>query len=117
VASDIKREEHRLRVFESTVLRIFGQEGDGVMKEWRKLHNEEFHYMYPSPSIIRNQVKEVQMGGACSTNGEKRKAYKLFLGKQEEKRPLGGQICSCVDNIKIDLGDIGWGGVDWIGLA
>jgi hypothetical protein len=48
------REEHRLRVFESRVLRrIFGPRGDEVKGEWRKLHNEELHDFYSSPSIIR----------------------------------------------------------------
>jgi hypothetical protein len=48
------REEHKLRVFESRVLRrIFGPKRDGVMKGWRKLHNKELHDLYTSPSIIR----------------------------------------------------------------
>ena len=37
------REEHRLRVFENRVLRIFGPKRDGVTGEWRKLHNEELN--------------------------------------------------------------------------
>jgi hypothetical protein len=48
------REEHRLRVFESRVLRsIFGPKRDEVTGEWRKLHNEELHDLYTSQSIIR----------------------------------------------------------------
>jgi hypothetical protein len=48
------REEHKLRVFESRVLRrIFGPKRDEVMGGWRKLHNEEIHNLYSSPSIIR----------------------------------------------------------------
>jgi hypothetical protein len=48
------REEHRLRMFENRVLRgIFGPKRDEVTGEWRKLHNEEFHDLYSSPSIIR----------------------------------------------------------------
>jgi hypothetical protein len=57
------------------------------------------------------------MGGACITNGEKRKPYRLLMGKPEGKRPLGRPSCRWVDNIKMDLEDIGWSGVDWIGLA
>jgi hypothetical protein len=40
------REEHKLRVFENRVLRIFGPKGDGVTGGWRKLHNEELHNLY-----------------------------------------------------------------------
>jgi hypothetical protein len=47
------REEHKLRVFENRVLRIFGPKRDEVTRSWRKLHNEELHNLYSSPSIIR----------------------------------------------------------------
>jgi hypothetical protein len=47
-------EDHRLRVFENRVLRrIFGSKRDEVTGGWRKLHNEELHNLYSSPSIIR----------------------------------------------------------------
>jgi hypothetical protein len=49
--------------------------------------------------------------------GEKRNAYALLVGKPEGKRPLGRPRCRWVDNIGMDLLEIGWGGVDWIGLA
>jgi hypothetical protein len=49
--------------------------------------------------------------------GEKRNAYRLFVGKPEGKRQLGRPRRRWVDNIKMDLLEIGWGGVDWIGLA
>jgi hypothetical protein len=57
------------------------------------------------------------MVGSCSTNGEKRHAYRLLMGKPEEKRPLGRPRRRWVYNIKINLGEVGWGDVDWIGLA
>jgi hypothetical protein len=48
------REDHRLRVFENRVLRrIFGPKREEVRGDWRKLHNEELHNVYSSPSIIR----------------------------------------------------------------
>jgi hypothetical protein len=48
------REEHRLRVFENSVLRrIFGPKRDEVTGGWRKLHNEDLHGLYSSPSIVR----------------------------------------------------------------
>jgi hypothetical protein len=53
LVSNIKR-EHRLRVFENRALRrIFGPKRDEVTGDWRKLHNEELHKLYPSPNIIR----------------------------------------------------------------
>jgi hypothetical protein len=57
------------------------------------------------------------MGGLCSTNGEKSKADRLLVGTLDGKRPLGRRRRRWVDNIRIDLGEVGWGDVDWIGLA
>jgi hypothetical protein len=57
------------------------------------------------------------MGGPCSTNGEKRNAYRLLVGKAEGKRPLGRPRRKWVDNIRMDLGEVGSGDVDWIGLT
>jgi hypothetical protein len=57
------------------------------------------------------------MGGPCSTNGEKRNAYGLLEGKPKGKRPLGRPRRRWVDNIGTDFGEVGWGDVDWIGLA
>jgi hypothetical protein len=48
---------------------------------------------------------------------EKRNAYKLLVGKPEGKRPLGRPRRRRVDNIRMDLVEVGWGDVDWIGLA
>jgi hypothetical protein len=47
------------------------------------------------------------MGGPCSTNGEKRNAYRSLMRKPEGKRPLGRPRCRCVDNIRMDLGEVG----------
>jgi hypothetical protein len=49
--------------------------------------------------------------------GEKRNVYRLLVGKPEGKRPLGRPRCGQINNIKMDLSEIGWDGVDWIGLA
>jgi hypothetical protein len=56
------------------------------------------------------------MGRTCSTNGEKRNAYRVFVGKPEGKRPLGRPRRRWVDNIKMDLREIGWDGRAWIGV-
>jgi hypothetical protein len=57
------------------------------------------------------------MGGACSTDGAKRNAYRFLVGKPEEKRPLRRPRRRWVDNIRMDLGEVGWGDVDWISVA
>jgi hypothetical protein len=49
--------------------------------------------------------------------GEKRNVYRLLVGNPEGKRPLGRPRYRWVDNIRMDLGEVGWGDVDWIGLA
>jgi hypothetical protein len=46
------------------------------------------------------------MGRACSTNGEKRNAYRILVGKPEVKRPLGRLRRRWVDNIEIDFRDV-----------
>jgi hypothetical protein len=77
-----------------------------------KLHNEELHDLYSSPSI---EGEADEMGGACSKNGEKRNAYRLLVGKPEGSlgRPRRRQF----DNIRRDLVEVGLGDGDWIGLA
>jgi hypothetical protein len=57
------------------------------------------------------------MGRACSTNGEKRNACRILVGNTEGKRPLGRPRRRSVDNIKMDLKEIGWYGMDWINVA
>jgi hypothetical protein len=52
------------------------------------------------------------MDRACSTNGERRNAYNILVGKPEGKRPLGRHRRGWEDNIKMDLREIGWGGMD-----
>jgi hypothetical protein len=113
------REEHRQRVFENRVLRrIFGPKRDEVTGEWRKLQNEEFRDFYSSPSIIRIiKSRSMIWAGHVARMGEKRNAYRLLVGKPEGKRPLGRPRRRWVDNIRMDLGEVGWGVADWIGLA
>jgi hypothetical protein len=79
------REEHKLRVFESRVLRrIFGPKRDAVMGGWRKLHNEELHDLYSSSSIIRIiKLRRMRWAGHVARMGEKRNVYSLLVGKPE----------------------------------
>jgi hypothetical protein len=98
--------------------RTFGPKRDEVMREWRKLHNEELRDLYCSPSIIRIiKSRRMRSAGHVARIGEKRDAYRLLVGKPEKKRPLGRPRRRWEDNIRMYLGEVGWGDVDWIGLA
>jgi hypothetical protein len=96
-------------VFENRVLRrIFGQRRDEVTEDWRKLHNEELHRLYSSPSIIRMiKSRRMRWAGHVVRMVEKRNAYRILVGKPEGKRPLGRPRRRWVDNIKMDLREIG----------
>jgi hypothetical protein len=106
-------------VFENRVLRrIFGPKRDEVTGGWRKLHNEELLSLYSSPSIIRMiKSRRMRWAGLVARIGEKRNAYRILVGKLEGKRPLGRPKPRWVNNIKMDLREIGWGGMDCITLT
>jgi hypothetical protein len=113
------REEHKLRVFENRVLRrIFGPKRDGMTGGWRKLHNEELHNLYSSPSIIRIlKWRRMRWAGRVAQMGEKRNLYRLLVGNPEGMRPLGRPRRRWIDNINMGLLEMGLSVVDWIGLA
>jgi hypothetical protein len=115
------REEHRLRVFENRVLRrIFGPKRDEATGEWRKLHNEELRDLYSSPSIIRLIRLRMRWTGHVARMGEKRYAYRLLVGNPEGKRPLGRPRHGWVDNVRMDLREVGrvmWTGLVWLGVG
>jgi hypothetical protein len=82
------------------------------------LHNEELRDLYSSPSIIRiNKSLRMRWAGHVARMGGKRNSYRLLVGKPEGKRSLGRPRRRWVDNIKMDLGEVGWGDVDWICVA
>jgi hypothetical protein len=98
--------------------RIFRPKRDGVTGGWRKLHNEELHNSYSSPSIIRIiKSRRMRWAGHVARMGEMWNVYRLLVGKPEGKRPLGRSRHSWIDNIKMDFSEIGLSVVDWIGLA
>jgi hypothetical protein len=59
----------------------------------------------------------MKWAGHVARIGEKRNAYRLLVGKPEGKRSLARPRRRWVDNIRMDLGEVGGGNVDWIGLA
>jgi hypothetical protein len=113
------REEHRLRVFENRVLRrIFGPKRDEETGVWKKLHNEELHGLYSSPSIVRViKVRRMRWAGHVARMGEVRGAYNTLGGRPEGRRPLGRPRRRWEDNVKMDLRETEFGDVDWIHWA
>jgi hypothetical protein len=89
-----------------------------VSVEWRKLHNDELRDLYSSPNIVR-MIKSKRMRSArhVARMGTKRNACRLLVGKPEGKGPLGRPRRRWLDNIRMDLGEVGRGDLDWIGLA
>jgi len=112
-------EERKLRVFENMVLRrIFGPRRDEVTGEWRRLHNEELNDLYSSPNSVQ-VIKSIRMiwAGHVARMGEEKGVYRVLMGKPEGRRPLGRPRRRWVDNIRLDLQEVGCGYIDWIGLA
>jgi hypothetical protein len=113
------REEHRLRVFENSVLRIFGpeREEDG---SWRKLHNDEHHSLYSSQNIVRViKSRRRRWAGHVARMGEARggEAFTVFWLGSPKVGPLGRPRRRWEDNIGLDLREIGIDGANWVQLA
>jgi len=108
------REGRKLRVFENMVLRrIFGPSSDEVTGEWRRLHNEELNDLYCSPNIVRViKSRRMRWTGRVARMGEERGAYRVLVGKPEGKRPMGRPRRRWVDNIRMDLQEVGCGYMD-----
>jgi hypothetical protein len=87
----------------------------GVTGGWRKLHNEELHNWYSSPSIFRIIKSRRMRWAGHVARMEKRNVYSLLVGNPEGKRPLGRPKRRWIDNIKMELLEIGLSVVDWIG--
>jgi len=106
-------------VFENMVLRrIFGLRREEVTREWRRMHNEELNDLYSSPNIVRViKPRRMRWAGHVARMGEERGVYRVLVGKPEGKRTLGRLTRRWVDNIKMDLQEVGCGYMDWIGLA
>jgi hypothetical protein len=114
------RGDHRLRVFENSVLRIiFGSKREEMTRKWRKLHNEELKDLYSSSSIVWmiKSRKRRWAGHVVHMGVERRGMYRVLVGKPEGKRPLRRPRHKWEDNIKVDVQEVGCGGIDWIDLV
>jgi hypothetical protein len=86
---------------------------------WRNLRNEEPHNLYCSPSIIR-MIKPrwlMRWAGHVARMWEKRNINMILMENPEGKRTLGRSRSGWIVNVKKDLRERGWGGMDWIDLA
>ena len=98
--------------------RIFGPKRGEVTREWRKVHKEELNDLCYSPNIVW-AIKSIRMrwAGHVARMGERRGVYKVLVGKSEGERPLGRPRHRWEDNIKMDLQEVEFGGMDWVELA
>ena len=106
-------------MFDNRVLRrIFGLKSDTITREWRKLHKEEQNDVYSSSNIVwAIEWRRMRWVGHATHTEERRGIYRVLVGKPEGKRPLGRPRHRWEDNIKMDLQEVGCGGMDWIELA
>jgi hypothetical protein len=106
---------HILNIFVLCIInQIFGPKRDEVTGGWRKLHNEELHGLYSSPSIVRViKARRMRWAGHVARMGEVRGAYNILVGRPDGRRPR----CRWEDNIKMDLTENKvWGcGLDSLG--
>jgi hypothetical protein len=110
------REEHRLRVFENRVLRIFGPKREEDVS-WRKLHNDELHSLYSQPNIVRViKSRRMRWAGHVARMGRGEVFTGFWLGSPKV-RELGRPRHSWEDNIKMDRREIGTDEANWLRLA
>ena len=110
--SFILREECSLTIFENRVVRrIFGPKRDEVTWERRILHTKELYFLYSSPNM-RVIKSRRQMGRAYSISSGEARCVQGLVGKPEGWTPLGRPRHRWKDNIKMDLRDVGRGGID-----
>ena len=113
------REERKLRVCENRVLsKILGPRRDEVTGVLRKLHNEELNNLYSSSSTVQMiKSRRMRWAGHVARTGERRGVYRVLVGKPDGKRTLMRPRRRREDNIKMDLQEVGCGGMDWIEMA
>ena len=102
-------------MFQNRVLRrIFGSKRDEVTGEWKKLHNEELNDLYCLPNIFRViKSRRIRLAAHVARMGERRGVYRVLVGKPVGKRPLGRPRRRWVDNIEMDLQEVGCGDMEW----
>jgi hypothetical protein len=110
---------HSFIAFENRVLRtIFGPRTDKLTEEWRKLHNEELYVLYCSPNIIQViKSRRLRWAGHVVHMGREEVHTGFWWGNLREGDHLEDPGIIWEDNIKMDLREVGWEGMDWIDPA
>jgi len=89
---------------------IFGPRRDEVTGDWSRLHNEELNYLYSSSNIVRViKSRRMRWAGQVARMVKERGVYRVLVGKPEGRRPLGRPRRRWVDNIRMDLQEVGCG--------
>jgi hypothetical protein len=83
---------------------------------WRRLHNEELHNIYASLNIIKAIKSRMRWARHVARVRQMRNEHSIFVIEPEVKRPLRRARCRWEDNIRMDLREVGWEGVDWLRL-
>ena len=90
----------------------------GLTGEWRKLYNKELIDLYSSPNIVRIiKSRRMRWVGQVVLMGERKGVYRVLVGKPEGKKSLGRPRHGWEDNIKMELQEMGCGGMDWMELS
>ena len=113
------REERKVRVFENMVLRkLFGPRSDEVTGECWRLHNEQLNVLYASPNILRViKSRRMRWAGHVARMDVEMGVYRVLVGKPEGRGPLGRPRRRCVNNIRLDLQEVGSVYMEWIRLS
>jgi hypothetical protein len=91
---------------------------DEVRGEWRKLQKTKLNDLYASVNIVRViKSRRIRWAEHVARMGERRGLFRILLGKHERKKLLWRPRRSWEDNVKMDLQELGCGGMDWIELA
>jgi len=89
-----------------------------VTGKWRRLRNDELNDLHSSPNIVRViKSRRMRWAGHVARMDEEMGVYRVLVGKPEGRRPRGRSRRRWGDNIKMDLQEVGYGYMDWIGLA
>ena len=106
-------------MFENRVLRReFVPKRDEVIRQWRKLHNEELNDLFSSPNVVRvMKSRRKRWAGHVARMGDRGDVRSVLVGKSEGKRPLGRRRHRWKDNIMMSVQEVGCGGMDWMELV